>query len=737
MQERALSLTAPNGDEAQSEHRIEADTSLVERHLRTLKHGDAFGVFDGYGDIGSSDKDTDGSGPEGLFFRDTRFLSRFELRFEGKRPLLLSSVIQDDNAALSVDLANPDIDRQTGVDLPRDTIYLSRTKLLWCGACYERLGFRNFDRRSQDFTLDFRFDADFHDLFEVRGKKRMRHGRRSIRKLGDDRVQFRCQGLDGLTRLTTLTFSPAPARLGDHMARFDLTLGPGERSSLFMAVVCEIEGKETGTGVTDFGLAFRDTRRALRAKLADTAKVESSNRLFDQVVARATSDIYMLLTQTDHGLYPYAGIPWFSTAFGRDGIITAMEMLWTDPSIARGVLRYLAATQATGTDPAADAQPGKILHERRHGEMARLGEVPFRKYYGTIDATPLFLMLAGQYFDRTGDQVLISEIWPNIEAALRWIDDHGDRDGDGFVEYQRETAQGLANQGWKDSNDSIMHADGALAKGPIALVEVQGYVYAAKRHAADLATALGREDLAMRLGREAEQLKDRFEDAFWCDEIGSYALALDGDKRPCCVRASNAGHALFTGIASPERAQRVMATLTSEASFSGWGVRTLARGEARYNPMSYHNGSVWPHDNAMIALGFARYGFKWEAARVFEGMFRASNYQDQHRLPELFCGFQRRRRRGPTAYPVACSPQAWASAAPFAFLAASLGLELDHAQNEIRFKDPVMPDFLEQVTIRNLRLSDTHLDLHFPRHRRDVALNVLRRHGDARVIVLK
>ena len=735
MQERALSIARTSGIESQSEHHIEAETSLVERHLRTLKHGDAFGVFDGYGDIGTPGKD--GSGPEGLFFRDTRFLSRLELRLEDKRPLLLSSVIQDDNAALSVDLANPDITGRNGPDLPRDTIYLSRTKLLWRGACYERLGLRNFDRRAQDFALDLGFDADFRDLFEVRGEERKRHGRRSIRILSDDRVQFRYQGLDGLTRLTTLAFSPAPARLADHAAHFDLTLGPGERSSLFITIVCEIEGADTGTEVTDFGFAFRDTRRALRAKLAGTATVETSNRLFDQVIGRATSDIYMLLTQTKHGLYPYAGIPWFSTAFGRDGIITAMEMLWTDPSIAGGVLRYLAATQATDTDPAADAQPGKILHERRHGEMARLGEVPFRKYYGSIDATPLFLMLAGQYFDRTGDMALVSEIWPNIEAALRWIDDYGDRDRDGFVEYQRETSRGLANQGWKDSNDSIMHADGTLAQGPIALVEVQGYVYAAKRHAADLASALGQEALATRLGREAEQLKDRFAQAFWCDDIGTYALALDGDKRPCGVRASNAGHALFTGIASPERARRVMETLTSEASFCGWGVRTLARGEARYNPMSYHNGSVWPHDNALIALGFARYGFKWEAARIFEGMFRASNYQDQHRLPELFCGFQRRRRRGPTAYPVACSPQAWASAAPFAFLAACLGLELAHAQNEIRFKDPVMPDFLEQVTIRNLRLGDSRFDLHFHRLGRDVALNVLKRDGHVRVIVLK
>jgi len=475
----------------------------------------------------------------------------------------------------------------------------------------------------------------------------------------------------------------------------------------------------------------------LRATTREIAKIKTSNHLFNEVISRSASDMYMLVTPTERGLYPYAGIPWYSTVFGRDGIITAMMLLWADPSIAKGVLRYLAEMQATDVDPAADAQPGKILHERRLGEMARLGEVPFRRYYGTVDATPLFVMLAGQYYERTGDQETIKAIWPNIEAALRWCDEYGDRDGDGFVEYHRETDQGLANQGWKDSHDSIFHADGSGAEGPIALCEVQAYVFAAKQAAARLATTLNQADISNRLAKEAVNLRERFEAAFWCEDISTYALALDGAKRPCRVRASNAGHALFAGIAAPERAHRVARTLMSPDSFSGWGIRTLARGEARYNPMSYHNGSIWPHDNGLIALGMAQYGLKHEAAQVFRALFEVASYQELRRLPELFCGFTRRRHRGPTAYPVACSPQAWAAATPFALLGSSLGLELNHEGNAVRFNDPTLPSFLDEVLIHELRVNASTFDLRLHRYGQDVSLNVLKRAGDARILLAK
>ncbi len=448
------------------------------------------------------------------------------------------------------------------------------------------------------------------------------------------------------------------------------------------------------------------------------------------------ADLHMLITDTPQGRYPYAGTPWYSTTFGRDGLITAMQMLWFDPTVARGVLRRLAFYQAKTDDPAADAQSGKILHEMRRGEMAALKEVPFGLYYGSVDATPLFVLLAGLYAERTGDTDTFVELWPAIKAALSWIDGPGDPDQDGFVEYRREAGSGLANQGWKDSHDAIFHADGRTAEGLIALAEVQGYVFAAKQMAARWALRLGFTRKAEKLMTEANLLADRFEAAFWCPKLETYALALDGAKEPCGVRASNAGQLLFTGILAPDRAEKVATGLLRPQFFSGWGIRTIAKGEARYNPMSYHNGSIWPHDNALIALGFARLGMKRSVERVFKALFDAASYMELRRLPELFCGFQRQRGRGPTLYPVACSPQAWASATPFTLIEASLGLEFDHQNNEIRLRNPMLPAFLDEVVLRNLQLGQSSVDLRLHRHKDEVSVDIPRRRGRIQVSVV-
>lgn len=712
-----------------SDYYIEPQTSLVERPMRALKHNDIFAVLDSYGDIGVGPE-----GPEGVFLRDTRYLSKFDLRFEGKRPLLLGSVVEDNNASLSANSTNPDIHIGASISIPRDVIAMERTKVLFETGCYERIGFFNYDRRQRAFRITIHFDADFRDLFEVRGIRRKARGTRAARIVGLERVELRYDGLDNVSRYTTFNFAPPPQRLDVNKAEFDIVLQPGEKCSIIASITC---GEGQVSEPLRFLAAYRGARRNLRALTRNIATVESSNVLFNEMACRSTSDIYTLVSRTKAGLYPYAGIPWFSTIFGRDGIITAMMMLWVDPMIAKGVLLYLADTQAQHVDPEAGAEPGKILHEMRDGEMAHLKEVPFSHCYATVDATPLFVMLAGLYFERTGDNATIQTIWSNIEAALLWCDTFGDKDADGFVEYYRETASGLVNQGWKDSHDSIFHADGSQAQGPIALCEVQGYVFAAKRAAATLCRTLGHTSLAEDLDTQADTLQRRFHEAFWCEEIGTYALALDGAKRPCRVRSSNAGHALFTGIADPAYAARVANSLTSPEAFSGWGIRTISQEESRYNPISYHNGSIWPHDNALIVCGFGRYGLKAQAAKVFSGMFDAASYQDLRRLPELFCGFGRKPRRGPTAYPVACAPQAWASAAPFAFLAACIGLSLQHASNEIRFTDPRLPDFLDELTIRGVQLGATRADIRLRRDGDDVTVSVLFRDGTARIVQTK
>jgi glycogen debranching enzyme len=399
------------------------------------------------------------------------------------------------------------------------------------------------------------------------------------------------------------------------------------------------------------------------------------------------------------------------------------------------VLSYLAQHQAATTIPEQDAEPGKILHESRNGEMAALREMPFGRYYGTVDGTPLFVLLAGAYYERTGDLRFIRDIWPNVEAAIRWIDESGDRDGDGFVEYERKSANGLTHQGWKDSDDAIFHEDGSEVAGPVALCEVQGYVYGAWQAAARLADALSLPEQSILLRRRADALFDDFNRVFWCEEISSFALALDGGKRPCRVRTSNAGHCLASGIATKDHARVVSQTLMSPGCFSGWGVRTVAEGEARYNPMGYHNGSVWPHDNALIAYGFGRYGFSREVLGIFQGMFEAAMYFDLHRMPELFCGFPRDVGEGPVLYPVACSPQSWSAASVFFLLQAALGLQIDGVRGRVSLVRPALPSFLNDLELANLRLGASTVDLHVTRHGEEVSVKVLRREGELEILI--
>jgi glycogen debranching enzyme len=713
-------------------YHILAASSLTLSGARVLKHGDTFGVFDRHGDI----RPYGIAGAQGLYHEGTRFLSALRVRLSGERPLLLSSTVREDNVLLGVDSMNPDLTYAGQVSIPHGTIHVLRSKFLWCGTSYEHLQVSNYGASAVDVVLAVEFAADFVDVFEVRGTRRENRGSMHPSEIGHDAVMLSYTGLDGGRRCTRLHFSPAPDVCGEAQVSFQLHLEAAQSKDVYLTVSCE-NWTERPSSHRAFEHAHSEACSAVRRHANVECSIHTSNEQFNDWLNRSIADLRMMITDTPQGPFPYAGVPWFSAPFGRDAIITALEALWFNPALALGVLSFLAATQADAFDAEADAEPGKIIHEMRNGEMARLREIPFGRYYGSVDSTPLFVMLASAYHEVSGDTASIERLWPNLERALEWIFRHGDLDGDGFVEYGRRSKSGLLHQGWKDSQDSVFHADGTPAQGPIALCEVQGYVYAAQQGAARLAEALGMHDRARDLGERSEQLRQRFDHAFWCEDLGTFALALDGAKRPCRVRSSNAGQTLFTGIVLPERVAPLADQLLTAEMFSGWGIRTVASGEHRYNPMSYHNGSIWPHDNALIAWGLARHGMREQALSVMTALFDASLFVDLNRLPELSCGFSRRPGEGPTLYPVACSPQSWVAAAPLLLLRAALGMTVEGGKNRVRFDRPALPSFLEEVTIKNLQVGpESSVDLDLRRHPEDVGVNIAGRRGSARVEVI-
>jgi glycogen debranching enzyme len=722
-------VSADNVNTAATEYYILAPEVPVPERTFVLKHDDTFGLFNDFGDIAAGARHE-----EGLYHGGTRFLSRLALKLAGSRPLLLSCDVRRDNLVMGVDLTNSDIYLGADLILPRGSLHIYRSKLIWDGVCYEHIQLRNFTRNALDIALALEFSADFADIFEVRGEERRRRGQLRRPRVTGETAELAYQGLDGVERRTLIECQPPPRRLSGSELQLSAHLESRAEQVFDITITCCLE-KRAAPPVSFHGaLARAEQSRLEEARFR--CDLETSDGQLNAWLGRSAADLNMLLTQTDSGLYPYAGVPWFDTTFGRDGIIAAFECLWLAPQIARGVLAFLAATQATRAEPERDAEPGKILHEARRGEMAALGEIPFGRYYGSVDATPLFVMLAGAYRRRTEDLAFLESIWPQVRAALTWLERYGDRDGDGFIEYQRRSRHGLEQQGWKDSADSVFHADGRIAEGPIALCEVQSYAYAARLAAADLAHAFGHDDTARELRERASALGANFRERFWCPEIGLYALALDGYKEPCRVRASNAGHCLFSGIAAPEHAESITRVLAEESFFTGWGVRTLSDRELRYNPMAYHNGSVWPHDNAVIAAGTHASPDKDLAVRIFSAQLDASTFFESSRLPELFCGFRRRPGKAPTRYPVACSPQAWSAAAVFAMLQACLGLTIDAASRQIALRYPQLPPRLERLSIRNLEVADASVDLTLHRYSGTVGLNVDRRSGKLDVAVL-
>ena len=710
---------------------ILATAAKATERTAVLKQDDTFAIFDYSGDIAAF-----GDGEQGLYHEDTRYVSRLRLRLSGQRPLLLSARVKEDNELFGADLTNPDIPLgDTDQVLTRDLVHLFRARFLWNGTCHERIRLCNYSRANVHVSLTLEIETDFADIFEVRGTTRDKRGTLLGQQGGGRELRFGYRGLDGEERWTTFEWSDPPAMVGKGVVRWDYDLTPQAPWTLSMAIHCE-RARKPRRRLPSFDAAQARAAAALEEARRKQVVIDTSSERFNRWLRRSSADLRMLLSNTPHGTYPYAGVPWFSTPFGRDGLITGLQTLWVEPGIARGVLEYLAATQADEVDERRDAEPGKILHETRSGEMAALGEVPFGRYYGSVDATPLFVMLAGAYFERTTDLDFLERLWPHVERALAWIDRHGDRDGDGFVEYARQSSSGLVHQGWKDSQDSIFHADGTLAEGPIAVAEVQAYAFDARTRAARMAEALGDAARCTLLREQAERLRVAFEREFWCEEESTYALALDGRKRPCRVRSSNAGHCLFGGIASTDRARRVAQLLAGPDMFSGWGIRTLASVERRYNPMSYHNGSVWPHDNGLIAAGFSRYGLDEYLMAPVAGLFEASGEMDLQRLPELFCGFHRRPGESPTNYPVACAPQAWASGVAFHLVHSCLRMALDDSGARLTVTRPVLPPFLTYVRLLGLELPAGRMDLLFEQQPGGVHVTVLQRTGRTELQVI-
>lgn len=684
--------------------------------LFVLKEGDSFVVADGFGNI-------DGRG-DGLFRNDTRVLSRLHLALAGRTPSLLSAAVSEDNVFFNSHMTNDPLPPLGGNSTPEGVIHIARSRFLWNEHLHERIAFVNYGQDEAVVPLRITFAADFRDLFEVRGEVRPARGRVLAPELGSGSVLLRYEGLDGVLRTTGISFSMPPVRLNDHAADFVITLPPGNEIAVYVAVAAACPEQPTREA---FRSAAAKARLAMRRRRRTGARLRTSNRIFNGWIDKSNADLALLTTNLDTGPYPYAGIPWFSTPFGRDAIITGLQTLWLDPGLARGVLAFLAEYQAKEVSAFRDAAPGKIMHETRKGEMTARGELPFGQYYGGVDTTPLFVILAGAYAERTGDLAFIDSLWAALEAAMAWMEGPGDSDGDGLLDYARAEDTGLSNQAWKDSDDSIFHADGKFPPGPLAVLEVQGYSYAARKAMATLSRRRGALDDSADWEASAERVRAAVEERFWMAEANFYGIAVDGEGRLCEVRASNVGHLLYCGLPSPERAVSVAEQLLAPAFNSGWGVRTVAEGEARYNPMSYHNGSVWPHDTGLAAAGLARYGRRDAAVRLLNQTFETAVHFNM-RLPELFCGFARQPGESPIAYPVACLPQAWAAGSGFMMLQACLGLHIDGWNGAIHVYGPCLPVGIDHVRIKAISVGTSTVDLAF--HRVDSGVVVFAEHQD-------
>ena len=711
-------------------------------NVEVAKAGNLYLLTDARGDIRP-----DGRGL-GLYRLDTRILSASTLRVNGAQLTLLRGPYREGDAD-TIQLTNPELRRNPADKhaeaqaLLRQELSVTRTRRI-NGVLHEAVVIECFSDTDEALQVELGFGVDMADIFEVRGYPRPARGRLRPIDIDGDRVAFGYDGLDGRLATTTVTLPRATIRVapdGDEwpgasvVASWEARLRPRDRFAVEWTISHDL-AEEPAPRTVPTPPVVIDGPPAHAPRFV-VPQIRSDHELLDRTLERSVTDLHALHNDGPESGEQYlaAGIPWFATLFGRDSIIAALETVAFIPSLAVSTLEVLARLQATTDDPWRDAEPGKILHELRTGEMARAGETPHSPYYGSIDSTPLWLILLGETHAWTGDDALVDRLWPHALAALAWIETSGDLDGDGFLEYQRRSPLGLRNQGWKDSGDAIRHTDGTLAEGPIALAEVQGYAYAARRAMARLARHRGDDGLADRLDVDADRLRERFDEAFWVPAVGFYAIALDGDKKPAATITSNPGQALWSGIVPPERAELVTRRMLEPDLFSGWGIRTYATGQPGYNPVGYHTGSVWPHDNALTAAGFKWAGAPDGANTIAGRLIEAAQWFPDLRLPELFCGYDRTSVGAPVAYPVACSPQAWSAAASFSFITTMLGLRADASAGRLELVRPTLPDWLTKLTITGLPIGTESVDLLVHRWRGRTSAEVLGRRGSIDVII--
>lgn len=701
------------------------------RHdFHVLKDGDLFAVFQASGQINARDATIgEARSKDGLFFRDTRYLSRLSLSINGTDLIELGHDARGDAVGFRSDLANSRLIDSLGTEFQDFQLHIRRDRFLSDGL-FDRILISNYGTATAELDVVIDCWADFRDIFEVRGAEPTERGVILPPEYDTTEIRFRYSTADGRLMATRVRLDPCP-QFETGRAHIGVSLPPKARreiscivqiSEQFIGVEEDVDSSKARHGAQDpmhpapsFDNARRAAAERMDSRIGRTARIRTSRPSLDAWLSRSSADLALLTADLPTGPYPHAGVPWFSVPFGRDGLITALQTLWLDAELAAGVLDFLAATQAMRVDAFRDAQPGKILHEHRNGELARTGAVPFHHYYGGIDQTLLFVVLAHEYWKRTADHDRLRQLLPAIRAAMDWAATYGDRDGDGFIEYARSAETGLRNQGWKDSEDSVFHADGALCDSPVALIEVQGYYVAALRAAADLFSAMRTEFDAGALRQQADRLVEKIDAAYWDDGLGTYCIALDANDRPVRVAASNAGHLPFFGAALPRRLDRLFATLSNPRLLSGWGIRTVATDAARYNPMGYHNGSVWPHDNSLIAAGATTAGHTGLACQITTELFDASCHFPEHRLPELWCGLSRTETAQPVAFPSACAPQAWAAGSAFLCLQACLGLEIDARASTVRITDPVLPADLDWLEVNGLCVDGHCADLIFRR----------------------